>query len=313
MKSAIIGLGVIGKVHFDILSKMNVDISCLCDIDENKFIKDFPENSLYTDYIRMLDENDIDVVHICTPHYLHCEMIEACLRRNINVLCEKPLCISREQLRRIEDALNNSEAQLGICFQNRYNESSIMMKKILEKEKIISMDAILEWNRDEKYYLKSLWRGNKKESGGGVLINQAIHTLDLLTWFSSIPTKIEMETSKRRLSDKYDIEDTITLKSDIYSLYATVASDRDNPVVINIKTDKADYRLRNNSLLKDGKAISLSNTEVEGRKKVYGNGHDALIQDFYDCVENRKKFPIDYKEAKKTMEIVFKAYESANN
>ncbi len=100
MKTAIIGLGVIGDVHLEVLRSQNKNIVAVCDIDESKFSK-CEEALHYKDYKKMLDEVKPDVVHICTPHYLHAEMIIYALNNNINVLAEKPLCISFEEIEAI--------------------------------------------------------------------------------------------------------------------------------------------------------------------------------------------------------------------
>lgn len=100
MKAAIIGLGVIGKVHYNILKKEGVEVVAICDTDDGVLEK-IDEVRKYTDYKTMLDNEDIDVVHICTPHYLHADMTIYALERNVNVLCEKPLCIRKEDIARI--------------------------------------------------------------------------------------------------------------------------------------------------------------------------------------------------------------------
>ena len=92
MKTAIVGLGSIGKIHKKIIEKLGFELVAGCDVNLNKE-KVVDGASFYTDYKKMLDEVKPSVVHICTPHYLHAEMIIEALSRNINVLCEKPLCI----------------------------------------------------------------------------------------------------------------------------------------------------------------------------------------------------------------------------
>ncbi len=78
----------------------------------------------------MLRENRVDIVHICTPHYLHAEMTIFALEHDFNVLCEKPLCISEEQLNSVLQAEQNSKGQLGVCLQNRYNKANLSQKNI---------------------------------------------------------------------------------------------------------------------------------------------------------------------------------------
>lgn len=88
MKAAIIGLGVIGKVHYDVLKRQGEDIVALCDIDAAK-LNGYDNVKKYFDYKKMLDEEKIDVVHICTPHYLHADMTIYALERNVNVFMRK--------------------------------------------------------------------------------------------------------------------------------------------------------------------------------------------------------------------------------
>ena len=100
MKVAIVGMGVIGKVHYDALKKQGEEIVALCDADPKK-LEAYGGVGKYGDYKDMLDCERIDVVHICTPHYLHCDMAPYALAKDVNVLCEKPLCITEEEIGRI--------------------------------------------------------------------------------------------------------------------------------------------------------------------------------------------------------------------
>ena len=96
IRAAVIGLGVIGKLHAE-LTLLNGNLVAVCDVDES-CLNLYPSVKQYKDYVRMLDEVKPDVVHICTPHYLHAEMVLASLKRNVNVLCEKPLALTREDM-----------------------------------------------------------------------------------------------------------------------------------------------------------------------------------------------------------------------
>ncbi|MBO5928023.1 MAG: Gfo/Idh/MocA family oxidoreductase, partial [Clostridia bacterium] len=130
MKVALIGLGVIGEVHLQVLNELGVELSAVCDVDEGK-LKDFT-CAKYTDYKKMLTEIKPNVVHVCTPHYLHADMVVYALNLGINVLCEKPLGISEQDLERILKAEENSTAKLGVCMQNRYLPEILYLKNQLE-------------------------------------------------------------------------------------------------------------------------------------------------------------------------------------
>ena len=117
MRSAVVGYGVIGRHHAKLLSAMG-HLCAVCDINSEVLVG-LDGVTLYSDYTEMLEREELDAVHICTPHYLHADMIIAALERGIHVLCEKPICIREEDIDRILEAEKRSGAMLGICHQNR--------------------------------------------------------------------------------------------------------------------------------------------------------------------------------------------------
>ena len=157
MKTAIIGYGVIGKVHAKVIPSY-AELVAICDIDEAK-LETAPDVAHYTDWKKMLDEVKPEAVHICTPHYLHAEMVIEALGRGINVLCEKPLCIHEGDIGRILEAAKNSTAQLCVCQQNRYNAVNTAVKKYIEGKKVEVGVGQVTWIRDAAYYNSGEWRG----------------------------------------------------------------------------------------------------------------------------------------------------------
>lgn len=134
MRIAVIGCGSIARTHIDVVKHLKGTLVALCDRTAAKAEKLKAEYSLdcavYTDYVKMLDEVKPDAVHVCTPHYEHCEMSVAALKRGVNVLCEKPVCIDEGQYRQLIEAEALSSAQLGVCFQNRYLETNEKLKSL---------------------------------------------------------------------------------------------------------------------------------------------------------------------------------------
>jgi len=316
MKSAVIGLGVIGRVHIEVLKKLNSDIACICDIDCSKCEKitnDFNINShIYQDYKEMLLKEKVDVVHICAPHYLHAEMIIFCLKNDINVLCEKPLAISKTEIDSILYHEKNSKAILGVCQQNRYNDINIYVKNYLLDKKIIGANGVLFWHRDEKYYNMSPWRKSKSEAGGGVLINQALHTLDLMQWWLSLPTSVIGAINNYTGINDLEVEDTAFARfngKNNFTFFATNTSSDDFSIFVMIKTETDTIEVFSDKLLINNDLIEIKNSNYYG-KKCYGNGHERLISDFYDCVKNHQKFSIDGQEASKVMKMILSIYES---
>lgn len=312
MKIAIVGLGVIGSVHAHILLEQNRNLIAVCDCDAEK-LKNYPQIAGYTDYETMLREAKPDVVHICTPHHLHADMIITALNAGIHVLCEKPLCIRREDIPRVLEAEARSCAQLGVCFQNRYRPANDYIKHYLQDKRVKSVWANLSWKRDESYYRSAEWRGKKATEGGGVLINQAIHTLDLIEWLTGAPETIAAHTENVSLQGVIDVEDTAFVQGygEIpFTLFATNAHFCDLPVEIQIETEDERIRLVGNCVEINGERKDFSCERAYYGKPCYGVGHSPLFYDFYDCLQSGKQFPLNGTEGMKAVKTVLAAYDS---
>ena len=312
MKVAIVGMGVIGKVHYDALKKQGEEIVALCDVDPKK-LEGYDGVGKYGDYKDMLDCERIDVVHICTPHYLHCDMATYALAKDVNVLCEKPLCITEEEIERIIDAQDKSKAILGVCFQNRYNASSVFVKKYLEGKKVDFAQGKLAWHRGADYYLADDWRGKRATEGGGVLINQAIHMLDLLQWTCHLPKSVIASVENRSHKDVIEVEDTAhaLFKGDVdFEIFATTTANEDMPVEITFDVCGEKIALYPDKVLINGKIADVEKDVQWKGKAVYGNGHEKLIAYFYECLQRGEKFPVDAREGAKSVRMVLACYES---
>lgn len=319
MRVGIVGLGAISPLHIRAILKHGQKITAICDVDPEKRRKVNAEFGLnakeYSDYNALLASGKVDVVHVCTPHYLHAEIICMALGANIHVLCEKPLAINFEQLNAIEKAVNNSSATLGVCFQNRYNASVLYLKEFFKDKEITAATANLVWQRDEKYYASGAWRGKKQYEGGGVMINQAIHSLDLLQWFCGMPESVIAHCSNNSLKNVIDVEDTafgcFTLKNGgNFIINATNSAASCFPIVLMFQSKTDAVELSGDNLIVNGKFVTKSDGTPIFGKEEWGVGHDKLIKEFYNCLENGKKFPIDFYEASKTVKLILKMYQS---
>ena len=319
MKVGVIGIGAISRTHISALVNNKQNIVAFCDVNEEKCIKANEDFSLsakvYNDYKKMLDENDFDVIHICTPHYLHAEMVCEGLNRNINVICEKPLGISLEQLAEVEKAVKSSKAQLGVCFQNRFNETSVYLKEFLKDKKFVSAYASIVWQRNAAYYAQDKWRGTWAEEGGGVMINQAIHSVDLMQWLCGMPETVVANINNYSLKNEIEVEDTAF---GIFKLHdgsnfvisATNAATYTFSPYFSIRADKDTVEFCGNNIIINGTPITKEETLSVVGKSVWGTGHQKLISDFYSCVEKGEKFSIGYDEACKAVKLVLAMYRS---
>ena len=319
MRAGIIGLGAISPLHIRAILNRGQKITAICDVDSEKRQKVNAEFGLnaeeYGDYNALLASGKVDVVHVCTPHYLHAEIICAALGANIHVLCEKPLAINFEQLNDIEKAVKNSSATLGVCFQNRYNASVLYLKEFFKDKEIIAATANLVWNRGKDYYSSAKWRGKKQYEGGGVMINQAIHSLDLLQWFCGMPETVIAHCSNNSLQGVIDVEDTayglFSLKNGgNFVINATNAAKNCFTIISMFHAGDDTVELSGDNLIVNGKFVTKSDGTPIFGKEEWGVGHNNLIREFYNCLEKGEKFPIDFYEGSKTVKLILKMYES---
>ncbi len=329
MKVNLVGCGGISKCHLNaiaFLKNKNVHLTAVADIVPERADKKAKENNCkaYYSYTEMLDNENPDVVHICTPHYLHVDMAVEALRRGINVVLEKPCGTSVEGLKQLIDAENASEAKLAVCFQNRYNPSVVFAKSIIDSKKygeVKAARAMVTWRRDEDYYNADAWRGTWEQECGGVMINQAIHTHDLMQYLCGKKTaSVEGRISNFHLKDTIEVEDTAS----VYFTYAdgsravyfatNAAGTNSNPIV-EIYCDDATIRVEGSSVYKVSDTVEQLFTQNEESefvgKKEWGDSHTHLISDFYDCLASGEAFPIDAKEASRAVYELLAVYESS--
>lgn len=320
MRVAVIGLGEISKLHIAALKECGEEIAAVCDIEAARCDRAEKTFGLagaakYTDYIKMLENERLDSVHICTPHYLHAEMICAALRRGVNVLCEKPLAISKAQLEEIGAAVKVSKAKLGVCHQNRYREAFLYLKEFFAKREITSAAATLVWDRDKEYYASGAWRGTKAMEGGGVMINQAIHSLDVLQWFCGYPESVIATTHNHSLKGVIEVEDTayglFALKNGgNFVVSATNAAKYCFPIHTMFHSGEDTVEVSADNIIINGKFLVKSDGRPYFGKEEWGVGHYNLIKDYYECLKSGRKFPIDFAEASKAIRLILAMYRS---
>lgn len=326
MKSAIVGCGGISAVHARVLKEAPfADLVACADIRPERAKARAEETGAkaYTDYIEMLDMEKPDVLHICTPHFLHVPMAIEAVKRGVHVFMEKPAAISPEQFAALEEADRSGKAKIGICFQNRFNPTTKYLRDALSDSGAgspVGARAFVTWMRQEPYYTESGWRGSLATEGGSVLINQSIHTLDLLVYLLGKPVRVEASASNRHLKGVIETEDTLEacvfFESGVRALfYATTAYCQDAPVLLEIAAENRTLRFEGDDVTireKNGerKAVTLENPAAIG-KSYWGSGHAACIGAFYASLEGGEPFPVSVGSVKNTMRLMFAAYQSA--
>ena len=317
----IVGCGVISGNHIPSLQRLDeVEIVALCDINTQKAEarkEQFGLSSLvYSDYLTMLDEVKPDAVHILTPHYLHTEMTLAALERGVNVLLEKPTCIKAEDIETLIRAEKNSTARVCVSFQTRYNETVEKAKAIVEADGGATYGfGTIVWNRSDEYYASGDWRGKWATEGGGALINQAIHTIDLLCMFLGQPDKVQAHVSTMRHSAAVEVEDTCSAIIDFKNgkkanILVTTTFGGQDSTTLHIETKNNVIEIRNADIYVNSEKLKTAEISEYMGKKCYGNSHGILIEKFYQALRNGEDMPISLESSASAVQIILGAYKS---
>ena len=315
---AVIGCGAVAVTHAEVLAGLNKKILYFCDVKEER-AENFAGKyggKAERDY-KNLPVEELEAVHLCVPHYLHAPMSEYFLRKKVSVLCEKPVCMNEDELTRVCAAQKESGTHYGVCFQNRYLKRNRIIEESLKGEKILGIKAFVTWKREGDYYLKSGWRGKKKTEGGSVMINQAIHTLDLMLHFCGMPVRAGGKISNYHLKGVIDTEDTAEGYFESEGggkglIFATTACYEDSPVQIEIKTESKDITVFKEKLYINGRQIECDDKiDMDVPKDYWGKGHYLLIKDFYDKLKSGEKFWLDAEEGGKSLKVLRTIYRSA--
>ncbi|WP_209123810.1 Gfo/Idh/MocA family protein [Alkalihalobacillus sp. BA299] len=308
LRVAVIGLGDVSKVHIQaIQDAQNVELVAVCDIDQT--LKDsVPSVKFYSNYLELLEKETVDCVHNCLPHFLHYPVTKACIDKGIHVFQEKPLGLNTAEglaLVKLEEA--NKKVKLCVCLQNRYNESFEKLQEMVAAVnfgKLIGLKGLVAWFRPKSYYVSKPWRGIMEFAGGGVMINQALHTLDLMQLIGG-----EIEAIKGSICNLLDygfeVEDTATasiiFKNGATGLFfASNANSENASVEIEAVFEKGKLVIKDNKLMMTNDGITkeiIEDMRMPGTKFYYGPSHTKLIHHFYSCIKNNTGNYVGAKDA----------------
>ena len=202
MRYAIIGVGNIAPIHAAAIhAQEGAEIVAVATRTEERgrAVAAQHGGAWYADYRALLDEARPDVVAICAPHDLHLSMTLHAAQAGADVLCEKPMARNTAECDEMIAACDAAGVKLGVAFQGRFEPLSLSMKTGLDAGKLgrlLWTSANTLWHRTDAYYRSGPWRGTWAHEGGGVLINQAIHAIDLMIWLAGMPEHVTRECAR---------------------------------------------------------------------------------------------------------------------
>ena len=335
----IIGCGNIGPIHAEAIQQTAdarlVAVSDVMEQNAKAMAENFSAEAYYTDFRRLLDRSDVDVVSLCVPSGMRAEMGELCAQAGKHILAEKPLEVTTERIDRLIKAADDAKVKLGCVFQYRFADGPAAIKKALDEDRfgrLVLGDAYIKWYRSDEYYRSGQWRGTRALDGGGALMNQGIHQIDLLLWYMGPATRVVAQTAAVA-HDDIEVEDLacamVTFKSGAMGVIeGSTATWPGHPARVEVhgangsaivedgglrfwkfkEETEEDETIRKtlsaDSELGSGAGDPLSHLKCEG--------HRRQIEDFIEAIRDDRAPAIDGHQARLSVEMIQAIYKSAS-
>ncbi len=330
VRFGIIGCGMIA--HFHARALHTVDYAQLYGVTGalTSQIKDFAEKyniKAYASIAEMLDSDEIDAVNICTPSGLHADIALEALRAGKHVVIEKPMALTLSDCDRIIDAEKKSGRVCTVISQLRYAKSSIKVREAIEQKKlgqIISCGVHMKYHRFPEYYSESGWRGTWKMDGGGALMNQGIHGIDLMLYLMGGVRTVR--AIAKTLYHNIETEDTAAAVLEFENgaigvVEATTAIMPGYPRRIEICGTSGSIILEEDSIsrwdvLGESQEMSKntpSGTSFDKPDSISSDGHTAQLNDFVNAIKCGGECRVKTTDGKEAVKLISAIYESARD
>lgn len=324
IRFAIVGAGAIAPIHIKaIRSCLGAEVIAVYGRSLAKVQKAAEEYGCegFTDYQAMLARPDIDAVALCIPSGLHTKAGIEAAKAGKHVIVEKPIDISLEQADALIAACQTAGVKLGVIFQRRYSQGAKELKKLIDEEKLGKLlfgGCYIKIYRDQAYYDSAAWRGTWEADGGGVLMNQGIHYIDLLQYFMGQPTQLTAVC--KTLGHDIAVEDTAAAALEFKSgamgvIEGTTCAYPGLFSRIEIYGSEGTAILQNEVLsevyLKSGEEYRASTINAEQGVNVDDSLFSEQYEDFIKAVQTGCEPAVNGREGRKALEIILAVYKAA--
>jgi predicted dehydrogenase len=326
---AIIGAGAVAEFHTKAISENPraelVAVSSRGIEHAHALASRYGAPLVFDDEQRMLKRDDIDVVSVCTPSGLHCEAAVAAAEAGKHVLCEKPLEITRKKMDRMIAACRNAGVKLGAVFQRRTSPASAAIRQAVLQGKLGRMvlgDAYLKFNRSPEYYLSAGWRGTRAIDGGGALMNQGVHGVDLIQWLMGDIQSVYAYSAA--LVRDIEVEDTavavVKYKSGTFGVIEGTTSvypgrearfelHGEKGSIIYADSGFKEWKIEGSDETAPNVQATASSSNDPLNYSVAG--HAILVDDMIGAIRENRDPMITGEDARKSVDVILAIYESA--
>lgn len=277
VRLGIIGLGNMGSAHLDNYAKERmpeIEVTAICDIDETKFttaLEKAPGAKCFNNATDLINSGLVDAILICTPHYFHPPIAIEGLNAGLHVMSEKPAGVYTKQVRELNEVAAKSDKTFAIMFNQRTNCVYRKVRELVqggEYGEIRRVSWIItDWFRTQAYYQSGGWRATWAGEGGGVMLNQCPHQLDLWQWICGMPTKVRAICHEGKWHD-IEVEDDVSIyveyPNGATGTFVTTTGDCPGTNRLEITLDKAKIIVEDNQI----KMFVLNGSITQG---IYGS------------------------------------------
>ena len=284
VKLGIIGIGGMGTNHLNSIVKgmvPNMELTCVADVRQCRldWAKENLDSSIkiFDDGRKLIDEGGCDAVLIATPHYLHPEFVIYALQHGVHAISEKPAGVYTKQVREMNEVAVKSDKTFAIMFNQRTNCIYRKLREMIQSGELGKMKRvnwiITDWYRNQSYYDAAGWKATWDGEGGGVLLNQCPHQIDLLQWLCGMPVKVRTFCHEGKWHD-IEVEDDVTaymeFENGATGVFVTTTGDAPGTNRLELTFEMGKIVCENEKLIFDKLAANVSEhckTEKEGFKK----------------------------------------------
>lgn len=323
----IVGAGAITPLHVKAVQQQpDAELVAICDIQMDRatqFAETYGIPYVYDQYEAMLEHEDLDIVCICTPNALHSDAVIAAAQAGKHIFCEKPLDVSVEKIDAMIDACRKHRVKLATVYQRRMMPEAIAARKWIREGKLGPMvlgGAYLKYHRDEAYYKVSGWRADRELNGGGALMTQGVHGIDLLQWMMGDVVSVFAYAAP--LFHNIQVEDTAVValkyKNGAFGVIegaTSVYPDQESRFELHGARGTIVFT---DSGIKQWEVVDEHGNREESpvpdaSNEAFDEAHATLIADLIDAIRNDREPLINGEEARKAIQIINAIYTSAQS
>lgn len=326
---AIIGTGVIAKYHaLAIGMNPNAQVVAVCDMNEaraKEFAAEHNAPKVFSDYHELLKDPDIHAVSICTPSGTHGEISIAAAKAGKHILCEKPIETKKEKIDELIREVEAHNVKMDCVYQRRFQEIPAKVKAALDSGvfgKVLMASVYMKYWRSPDYYKSAGWRATWEFDGGGCLMNQGVHGVDLICWFMGGVKKVNAIT--RTQLHNIEVEDAAVAAVEFNNgaigvIEGSTCVNPANNCRFEIHCENGTISFDDGGVLQwvlNGEDLAVSGTSgdlgaKEDPTKLNECGHSPMVEDLVNSILNDTEPSIGPKEARKAVDTILAIYQSS--